>query len=49
MYSLTPEQVQAELRSGNIVMSKQSDDSYIAIVMKPDPSWKKVGNLVATN
>lgn len=48
MYSLTPDQVHAELRSGNIVMSKQSDDSYIAIVMKPDPSWKKVGNLVAT-
>lgn len=49
IYSLTPEQVQAELRNGNVVMSKQSDDSYIAIVLKADPSWKKVGDLVATN
>lgn len=49
LYSLTPDQVHAEMRSGNIVMSKQSDDSYIAIVLKPDPSWTKVGNLVAAN
>lgn len=49
IYCLTPDQVQAELRNGSVVMSKQSDDSYIAIVMQPDPSWKKVGNLVASN
>ncbi len=49
IYSLTPDQVQAEMRNGNVVMSKSSDDSYIAIVLKPDPSWKQVGSLVAAN
>jgi uncharacterized protein YceK len=46
LYMLTPEQIQAELRS-NHMASKRSDDSYIVIVLEPDPSWKKIGNLVA--
>jgi hypothetical protein len=47
IYMLTPDQVQAELRSNHMNQCKTSDDSYIAIVLQPDPSWKKVGNLVA--
>lgn len=47
LYMLTPDQVQAELRSNNIAYSKDTSESYIAIVLKPDPSWLKVGNLVA--
>ncbi len=47
LYMLTPDQVQAELRSNNMVYSKTSTDSYVAIVLKPNPDWKKVGNLVA--
>lgn len=47
LYMLTPEQIQAELRSNNMAYSKKSDDSYIAVVLKPDPSWQKVGNLIA--
>lgn len=47
IYRLTPEQVQAELRSNNIAYSKNSKESYIAVVLKPDPSWIKVGDLVA--
>lgn len=49
IYTLTPDQIQAEMRSQNIVHSETSSESYIAIVLKPDPSWKQVGNLVAIN
>lgn len=45
IYVLTPEIIQAEMRSTNVAYSKQTADSYIAIVMEPDPSWKKIGNL----
>lgn len=47
LYMLTPDQVQAEMRSNYIAYSENSKDSYIAIVLKPDPSWVKVGNLIA--
>lgn len=47
IYTLTPDQVQAELRDNQVVHSKKSNDSYIAIVLQPDPSWQKVGNLIA--
>ena len=49
LYSLTPEQIQSELRSNHLAYSKKSNDSYIVIVLEVDPSWKKVGNLVARN
>ncbi len=49
IYCLTPDQVQAELRNNQIVYSQKSDESYIAIVLQPDPSWTKVGNMVVAN
>ena len=49
IYALTPDQVQAELCANQVVYSKKSTDSFIAIVLQPDPSWKKIGNLVKTN
>ena len=47
IYSLTPDQVQAQLYANQIVYSKKSNDSFIAIVLQPDPSWQKIGNLVS--
>lgn len=49
IYMLTPDQVQAELRSNSMAHSKNSKDSFITIVLEPNPSWKKIGNLVAAN
>lgn len=49
LYMLTPEQVQAELRSNQMAYSKKCHDSYIVVVLEPDPSWKKVGNLLVVN
>lgn len=47
IYMLTPDQVQSELRSCQITYAKESKDSFIAIVLTPNPSWKKIGNLIA--
>lgn len=49
IYMLTPDQIQAELRSNNLVYSKSSNESCIVVVLEPDPSWTKIGNMVATN
>lgn len=46
LYMLTPDQVQAELRSNSIAYSRKSKDSCIMVVLEANPSWKKVGNLV---
>ncbi len=49
IYTLTPDQVQAELRSNHMAYSKKSKNSCIVVVLEPNPSWTKVGNLVAKN
>ena len=46
---LTPEQIQAEMRSDQMTYSKKSKDSFITIVLEPNSSWQKVGNLVTAN
>lgn len=48
LYELTPDQVQAELRSQNIACSGCKDHA-ILVVLEPKPEWKKIGNLVAKN
>ncbi len=45
LYYLTPEQVCAHLASSNCCYAKQTTDSYVAVVMEPDPSWEKIGEL----
>lgn len=45
LYQLTPSQVQAEIIKSDIASSNNSEGLYIAAVMLPDPSWKKIGNL----
>lgn len=49
IYALTPEQIQGELRENQMAYSKTSNESFITIVMEPNPDWKKIGNLVAVN
>lgn len=50
IYQLTPDQVQVEMRKGSDVSCvKESDTSFIAIVLEVDPSWEKIDNLVAYN
>jgi hypothetical protein len=49
IYKLTPDQVQAEMYAHDMAYSKRYADSYIAVVLQPNPAWEKVGNLVAVN
>ena len=45
MYKLTPDQVQAVLIKEDTALLLQEDTLYIAVVLEPDPTWEKVGQL----
>ncbi len=46
IYTLKPDQVSAEMiQSNDTLCHKTSENSFIAVVMTPDPSWQKVGHL----
>jgi hypothetical protein len=45
MYKLTPEQIVSELQSSQNGSLNTDDGLYIAVVLKPDPSWEQVGSL----
>lgn len=47
IYRLTPEQVEAELRVNNMACADESEETFFTIVLKPNPAWEKVGNLIA--
>lgn len=49
LYKLKPEQVKAVLISQESSDNMQGVDIIITVVLKPDPSWEKIGNLVPTN
>jgi hypothetical protein len=49
LYHLTPGQVEAEMAKGTAFTSQNSEGLYIAAVMMPDPSWKKLDNLIRAN
>lgn len=44
MYKLTPDQIKAELSEGTAFNTK-GNDVFIAVKLKIDPSWEKVGQL----
>ena len=48
LYMLTPDQVQAELRTNHMAYPENSKDSYIGVVLEPKPEWKLVGSLIAS-
>ena len=45
LYKLTPEQLNAELRKATVSVRPPDDLFHLSVVLKPDPSWEKVGNL----
>lgn len=44
MYKLTPDQIKTELSEGTAFNTK-GNDVFIAVKLKIDPSWEKVGQL----
>ena len=49
LYKLSQEQVQAQLRKNDMTRTSTSNETFIGIVMNPDPSWEKIGSLTAIN
>lgn len=47
IYRLTPEEIQAELRAGNVQIDRSGDSTYVFFVLEPKASWEKVDQLVA--
>lgn len=45
IYRLTPEQVNAELRS-HYGIDSNNNESFISVVLEPQTGWEKIGNLV---
>lgn len=45
MYKLTPEQISAELRDGNLSFDETEEGFLIAIVLEPNPEWEKIDSL----
>jgi hypothetical protein len=49
IYRLTPEQVHAQMLQSQMTCSSNGDNSYIGIVMQPESSWEKMGQLEVQN
>ncbi|HLN75050.1 MAG: PEGA domain-containing protein [Methylococcaceae bacterium] len=49
MYKLTPDQIQADLKSGNVAMINSDKGLYLTVVLNPDPKWEKIGQLEKLN
>ena len=45
MYNLTPEQINAELRGGQLSYNENNDGFFIAVVLEPNSEWEKIGSL----
>src|SRR5690625_607227 len=49
MYKLTPDQIQADLKSNSTSLNTIKDDLFLTVVLNPDPHWEKIGQLIKIN
>ena len=49
IYKLTPDQVNAEMKKGNVNVIHSDGDMLVAITLKSDSSWEKVGSFNTIN
>ncbi|MBL7973170.1 MAG: PEGA domain-containing protein [Prolixibacteraceae bacterium] len=49
MYKLTPDQIQAELRSQTALVKEEKNGIFLTVVLQPDSNWERVGQLVRAN
>jgi hypothetical protein len=47
MYKLKPEEVQATLAQSAATVSGDEDVLVVAVVLRPDPDWERIGSLTA--
>jgi len=45
MYKLSPEQVRGQLDQRTASDRMDGDIMYVGVVMRPDPSWERIGKL----
>lgn len=45
LYKLTPEQISATLSKGHVNITIDEGKLYLAVVLRADPKWKKIGYL----
>ena len=45
LYKLTPEQVSGTLQSSAAALAPNADGLYIAVVLRPQPDWQRIGQL----
>lgn len=45
LYNLTPEQISATLAKGHATITINKDKLYVAVVLKVDPRWRRIGAL----
>lgn len=45
MYKLTPEQISSELRTEQAGALTNDEGLFIAVVLKADPAWEKIGTI----
>jgi len=45
LYTLSPEQINAELKTGNMSAIDDEDGLYILTVLQPNENWRKIGCL----
>lgn len=45
LFTLTPDDVHARMREGNVIRTDKNETLYITVVLKPEKHWKKIGQL----
>ena len=45
LYKLTPQQVAAQLARQGAAVRSTRDGVYVAVVLRPDPAWERVGRM----
>jgi hypothetical protein len=48
LYKLTPEQIAASLSKGDTGFLYQEDAIYVAVVLRPDPTWQRIETMDRT-
>ena len=49
MYKLTPDQIQADLKSNTTSLRTIKDGVFLTVFLKPNPNWEKIGQLTKIN
>ena len=49
MYKLTPDQINAEMKKGNLSLIQKNGDMIVAVALKADSNWEMIGTIQTAN